>query len=111
MHFAFVFAALFINCFTFFLCVDTFSENEYQCYSRFDYEYKVVGKLVTLETAYKTQQEINDGLKDALKEIRNENDALKREVDNMKNMSTKTDGNIFSLYLITYSFHQENMPI
>ena len=104
MQFAFVFAALFINCFTVFHCVDTSSENEYQCYSRFDYEYKVVGKLVTLETIYKTQQEITDGLKDALKEIRNENDVLKREMDNMKNMFTIPEGsNFFTIltYLLT----------
>ena len=85
MNFAFVLAGLLAN---YFIFVDTISESEPQCYSRFDYEFKVVEKLFTLETAYKKQQEINQELKDAL--------------DEMKNMSNRKEGNTINLFICMF---------
>ena len=100
MNFAFVIAGLLANTF---ISVDATSKSEPQCYSRFDYEYKVVEKLFTLETAYKKQQKINNELKDALEETKNENKALKREVEGLKNVSIRQKGNLF-IYFTLFVF-------
>lgn len=57
-----------------------FSQNEPQCSSRFDYEYKVVQKLVDLENDNKEQKQINEKLM-----IKNLD--LQTEIDNIKNGS------------------------
>ena len=57
-----------------------FSHNEPQCSSRFDYEYKVVQKLVDLENANKEQKQINE-------ELMMKNSDFETEVDNIKNVS------------------------
>ena len=100
MNFAFVIAGLLADNF---ISIDATSKSEPQCSSRFDYEFKVVEKLFTLETAYKKQQEINQELKDALEETKNENKALKREMEGLKNVSIRQNGNIF-IYLFIYLF-------
>ena len=99
MNFAFIIASLLANNF---ISVDATSKFEPQCYSRFDYEYKVVEKLFTLEAAYKKQQEIIQELKDALEEMKNENKALKIEMEGLKNVSIRQEGNI--IYLFIYLF-------
>ena len=96
MNFAFVIAGLLANNF---ISVDATSKSEPQCYSRFDYEYKVVEKLFTLETAYKKQQEIMQELKDALEETKNENKVLKKEMEDLKNVSVQKEGNIIYLFI------------
>ena len=96
MNFAIVLAGLLAN---YFIFVDTISESEPQCYSRFDYEFKVVEKLFTLETAHKKQQEINQELKDALEETKNENKALNRKIEALKNVSIQKEGNIIYLFI------------
>ena len=105
MKFAFVIASLLANNF---ISVDATSKFEPQCYSRFDYEYKVVEKLFTLEAAYKKQQDIIQELKDALEEMKNENKALKIEMEGLKNVSIRQEGNIIYLfiYLFIYFEHQ-----
>ena len=69
------------------LYAEGFSENEHRCYSRFDYEYKVVEKLFECETAHKKQKETIAELKDALEIVKRTSDNLQRDVDILKGSS------------------------
>ena len=96
--------------------------DEPQCYSRFDYEFKVVQKLFMLENAYNEQLEINKalrteinsmkqtgqeqseelkGMKAVLQDTNNRNKALASTVESMKNVSAGNRGNC----LISFLFH------
>ena len=48
------------------------SKHEPQCYSRFDYEYKVVQKLVELENDAKEQRAVNKALESKLESTKSE---------------------------------------
>ena len=67
-------------------------ENGRRCYSRFEYEYQVVGKLFESEDALKKQHEINTELRAALKDLKSSSDYLTREVNILKGSSLR--GNI-----------------
>ena len=64
------------------------SEDEPKCYSRFDYEYKVVEKLFECETAHKKQMEMIAELKDALDIVKSSSDDMRRELDITKEDSS-----------------------
>ena len=72
---------------TLYFFADGHSESEPRCYSRFDYEFKVVEKLFECETAHKKQREINRELKDALDELNTTINALRRELEFLKRSS------------------------
>ena len=92
--------------------------DEPQCYSRFDYEFKVVQKLFMLENAYNEQLEINKALrteinsmkqtgqdmKAVLQDTNNRNKALASTVESMKNVSAGNRGNCLILFLIHFIF-------
>ena len=67
-------------------------KNGRRCYSRFEYEYQVVGKLFESEDALKKQHEINTELRAALEDLKSSSDYLTREVDILKGSSLR--GNI-----------------
>ena len=67
--------ALFVSLVLIALSCALMDDMEPQCYSRFDYEYKVVQKLFELENARKQQEEFNK--------------ALEVEVENTKTVSEK----------------------
>ena len=58
-------------------------DDEPNCYSRFDYEFKVVQKLVAVENAYS--------------ELKTTNEVLQREIDNLK---SKITGNFIIICFI-----------
>ena len=71
-------------------------QNEPQCSSRFDYEYKVVQKLVDLENANKEQKQKLTDLENANKEQKQINEEimkkhaqLESEVDNTRNVASE----------------------
>ena len=67
--------ALFVSLVLIALSCALMNDMEPQCYSRFDYEYKVVQKLFELENARKQQEEFNK--------------ALEVDVENTKTVSEK----------------------
>lgn len=90
------------------------TDNEPQCYSRFDYEYKVVQKLVELENSQRQQLEIykvlqtefenfksqlaavesvNKNLRADFSKVKDRNNYLDTELQNIKNRSRQTEGN------------------
>ena len=58
----------------------------------------IIEMLVTLGNGYNKQQEINQELKDALDETKNENKALNRKIEALKNVSIQKEGNIIYLF-------------
>ena len=80
MNFALVLAGLLANNF---MCVDATSQSEPQCYIRFDYDFKVVEKLVMLETSYK---------------------ALKSEMEGLKSVTIRKEGNVIYLFVCLFIY-------
>ena len=72
---------------TLYFFADGHPESEPRCYSRFDYEFKVVEKLFECEAAHRKQTKINGELKDALDELNTAIIAMRRELESMKGSS------------------------
>ena len=73
----------FVICSTIFLVNPVFSRNEPQCSSRFDYEYKVVQKLVDLEN-YRIQQD------KTIEELMKKTSDLETEIESIRSVSKET---------------------
>ena len=71
------------------MVIPAVSQNEPQCSSRFDYEYKVVQKLVDLENFKTEQNEIN-------KQLMRRNKDLETEIENLRNSSKEAILNLQS---------------
>ena len=68
-----------------------FAQKEPQCSSRFDYEYKVVQKLVDLENSNRKHDKI-------IEELLKKNLALETEIEDIKNVSKETIATLQSEY-------------
>ena len=73
----------FVICIIIFLVNPVFSRNEPQCSSRFDYEYKVVQKLVDLENSRIQQDK-------TIEELMKKNSDLETEIENIRSVSKET---------------------
>ena len=74
--------------------------DEPQCYSRFDYEYKVVQKLVALENANKGLIDSNDEMKSVIEKTNRAVDVLNKEIEELKQKSSSSRKSKF-FYIVT----------
>ena len=82
----------FLVCYTMVMMVSpVFSQNEPQCSSRFDYEYKVVQKLVDLENSKREQDKM-------IEELMKKYSILETEIENIKNVNKETIATLQSEY-------------
>ena len=89
----------FLVCYTTVMMVSpVFSQNEPQCTSRFDYEYKVVQKLVDLENSKREQDKM-------IEELMKKNSILETEIESIRNVSKET------IVTLTSEFKETNKEI
>ena len=82
----------FLVCYTMVMRVSpVISQNEPHCSSRFDYEYKVVQRLVDLENSKREQDKM-------IEELMKKNSILETEIEGIKNISKKTIAAVQSEY-------------
>ena len=80
------------------------SKHEPQCYSRFEYEYKVVQKLVELENDAKEQQTVNKALESKLESTRSE---MEQRVDALEKRNGQLNNNIEDMKIVNEELKSE----